>query len=631
MSGVEDGKGLELALLNYLKQRGYAKAEEALRLEMLGEKGQSGLKAMSVEESAERGLAEAQTSLLRQVFAWSNMEGSPDWYAESFRELRRWVEGSLDVYRAELTGVLFPVLVHCYLQLVARGFARDATSFLLEFRRDYMGSYPEELNRLSALCFPQDIPKNEVARRFLEHKVDITLSAFAHQLLISFLQEHRRLLLLRIINENINITVVSTGPISVPKAGSNVVPPTGYDLEQVNAVNQSSVPWGVLKQLDDLQMSALKSKPGFNANEALAARKVEESAIPLPEISEDQKLEILDHLQKRVFVSKETLPSIAFYTFLNSRQRLNCCGISPSGRTVAGGFTDSAIRVWDLTNENIKSTKASTAKMDQQAYQYLLGHTAPVYSMDFSNDGRFLLSGSADHSVRLWMLEQGSNLVAYKGHNYPVWGVKFSPLDYYFASCSNDRTARLWSTERIHPLRIFSGHLSDVDCVQFHPNCNLLATGSGDKSARVWDIQSGECVRIFSGHQGGILSLAFSPNGRILATGGVEDNLVILWDIASGKKLYELSGHKDAIKGLCFSQEGTLLASGSLDQTVRLWDTQNASDETSKFASHSSESSVKVFPTKSTPVHLCQFSPRNLLYAAGVYSSSAAPNPTSSS
>jgi transcription initiation factor TFIID subunit 5 len=79
-----------------------------------------------------------------------------------------------------------------------------------------------------------------------------------------------------------------------------------------------------------------------------------------------------------------------------------------------------------------------SVQKNEPPYLDLRGHSAAVYGMDFSPDNKFLLTGSADNSVRLWMLDRGvnSNIVAYKGHNFPVWDVKFSSLGYYFVSGS---------------------------------------------------------------------------------------------------------------------------------------------------------------------------------------------------
>lgn len=103
------------------------------------------------------------------------------------------------------------------------------------------------------------------------------------------------------------------------------------------------------------------------------------------------------------------------------------------------------------------------------ATRKLIGHSAPVHSLSFdpisgsAAPPKYLLSSSADATVRLWSLETMTNLVAYRGHQNPVWDVEWSPMGIYFATGSRDRTARLWSTDRMAPLRMFVGHVSDVD------------------------------------------------------------------------------------------------------------------------------------------------------------------------
>lgn len=352
----------------------------------------------------------------------------------------------------------------------------------------------------------------------------------------------------------------------------------------------------------------------------------------MPIISTEVEHSILDDLRNRVQLSSVALPSVSFYTFINTHNSLSCSSISHDGSLVAGGFSDSSLKVWDMAKLGQQPTSSSQGENDtsqneqvlgqsggKRQYTLFQGHSGPVYAASFSPVGDFILSSSADSTIRLWSTKLNANLVCYKGHNYPVWDVQFSPVGHYFASSSHDRTARVWSMDRIQPLRIMAGHLSDVDCVQWHVNCNYIATGSSDKTVRLWDVQSGECVRVFVGHRGMILALAMSPDGRYMASGD-EDGTIMMWDLSSGRCLTPLIGHTSCVWSLAFSSEGSMLASGSADSSVKLWDV-NTSTKVSRTEEKSGNTnrlrSLKTLPTKSTPVSSLRFSRRNLLFAAG--------------
>jgi serine/threonine protein kinase len=74
----------------------------------------------------------------------------------------------------------------------------------------------------------------------------------------------------------------------------------------------------------------------------------------------------------------------------------------------------------------------------------LEGHTSWVSSVAFSPDGATLASGSADRTVRLWRVADGSLVRTLEGHSDDVTSVAFSPDGATLASGSADRTVRLW-------------------------------------------------------------------------------------------------------------------------------------------------------------------------------------------
>src|SRR6516225_8811180 len=56
-----------------------------------------------------------------------------------------------------------------------------------------------------------------------------------------------------------------------------------------------------------------------------------------------------------------------------------------------------------------------------------LGHVVQVESVAFSPDGRFVLSGSSDHAIKLWDVATGREMRSFAGHTGGVHSVAFSP------------------------------------------------------------------------------------------------------------------------------------------------------------------------------------------------------------
>ena len=289
---------------------------------------------------------------------------------------------------------------------------------------------------------------------------------------------------------------------------------------------------------------------------------------------------------------------------LTIRDSLNCIEFSGDNTLVAVGTSESFIRVWSLENKPLISP---TDPSDHQpsSSRRLIGHSGPVYALSFSpsialpltstpqnatTNGdttsthhnkpitgapRYLLSSSADTSIRLWDLSAYTNLVVYRSHSAPVWDVRFSPHGHYFATCSADRTARLWTTSHIAPHRLLVGHDADVDCLAWHPNSAYLFTAacSPDRSVRMWDIQRGSAVRLFTGHAGNVTALAASRDGRLLASADDRGD-ILLWDLAAGRLVKRMRGHARGagVWSLDWSVESSVLVSAGADGTVRVWD-----------------------------------------------------------
>ncbi len=204
--------------------------------------------------------------------------------------------------------------------------------------------------------------------------------------------------------------------------------------------------------------------------------------------------------------------------------------------------------------------------------QTLRGHSAEIFRIAWSPDGRVLASGSADNTIHLWDGQMGQALRTLEGHTAPVLGVAWSPDGVVLASGSDDKTIRLWDRQTGQTLRTLEGHSEQVKCVAWSPDGRVLASGSDDNTIRLWDVRTGQALGTLEGHTESVPYVAWSPNGRVLASGSFDDT-IRLWDGQTGQALRTLEGHTQLVQSLSFSWDGRLLASKSSDNTVRIWRT----------------------------------------------------------
>jgi WD40 repeat protein len=63
-------------------------------------------------------------------------------------------------------------------------------------------------------------------------------------------------------------------------------------------------------------------------------------------------------------------------------------GISPDGKRIVSGSADRTIRIWDFNTGKLQKTIA--------------GQTREIESVAFSHDGKHIVSGSADGTIKIW-------------------------------------------------------------------------------------------------------------------------------------------------------------------------------------------------------------------------------------
>jgi hypothetical protein len=222
-------------------------------------------------------------------------------------------------------------------------------------------------------------------------------------------------------------------------------------------------------------------------------------------------------------------------------------------------------------------------------------HSAQVMSVAFSPDGKFILSGSMDKTLKLWETATGRELRAFTGAGGFIRCVAFSPDGRFVLGGSEDGALRLWETATGREVRAFKGHGDRVLSAAFSPDGRLIASGSGDRTVRLWDAATGKLMQTFSGHRGWVYAVAFSPDGRFIFSGS-SDMTVKAWDLATGREVRDYKNANGSVTSLALTPDGRYLLAGGAMKRLKLWQTDSAAE-------------VSLFIAHTTPVWCVDISP----------------------
>ena len=203
----------------------------------------------------------------------------------------------------------------------------------------------------------------------------------------------------------------------------------------------------------------------------------------------------------------------------------------------------------------------------------LAGHSATVHAVAFSPDGRWIISGSADQTIRIWDSESGALRQTLGGNIGKIYTLAIARNGRVLAGGGEAGAIQLWDLATGELIRKIAGHQGAIHALVFSSEGTRLYSAGADKKLRGWHPQSGALETTFQGHSAAVLALALSPDGRTLASGGA-DRAILLWDLRARSLSRMLSGHGDAVHAVAFSNDGQALASASRDHAIHWWDPQ---------------------------------------------------------
>ncbi len=170
-----------------------------------------------------------------------------------------------------------------------------------------------------------------------------------------------------------------------------------------------------------------------------------------------------------------TVQKVARHTEKSARS----VAYDPHRQTLAVGYSDNTIRILDMDT--------------LQVIQELQAHANSVFTLAFSPDGAYLVSGSRDAHLKIWQnterLELHTSVVA---HMYAINHIAYRADGKYFATCSMDKSIKVWDADTFRLLKVIdkarhAGHGTSVNKLNWISEKELLSC-SDDRSASLWHI-----------------------------------------------------------------------------------------------------------------------------------------------
>ncbi len=176
----------------------------------------------------------------------------------------------------------------------------------------------------------------------------------------------------------------------------------------------------------------------------------------------------------------DTEKFILLHTLKASEMSARTLAINNNAKELAVGFSDNSIKIFNLMDYSLKFV--------------INAHNNSVFTLKYSPDFLYLISGSRDAHLKTWDTTNNHELLLdIPAHMYAINDIVFAPDGKLFASCSMDKSIKIWDSKSLKLLKVVdrarhAGHGTSINKLLWSGYNNYLISASDDRKISVWNI-----------------------------------------------------------------------------------------------------------------------------------------------